>query len=347
MAAVDFAEVILEESPLNENSNTATVGSRLATEKLYPPHRGISLVPSPQPLDRSDEQRNLGASPPSLVDNYQPAGDLATRAYAKSLTWWLTIAGFAGVHTAGDGVITDPDAVVIPAGAERWVFTKRNSIIAQTAQLRLNYKDEDVQLRGRGFALSSLSLNAAGEMTGTLEGLVLARLATDATTVPSYPSLALQPFRRGNFFLSTLAGGIVSDFQWNWAQAVERINTLSLDPPSFFPDSLEYGDEFGKATMTIPKRTLHQADVDALLAMSTFSTKARWQTVAHIGATSYPYSLWIEMPATQMLDGSFDALGNKQRHGASYGLQAAYDEASGYDIKITLVNDVTSVATYA
>lgn len=343
----DFVEIILEETPVPEGANTTLTPYRLSTNKLYLPARSMRLSPAPEHLDRSDELRGITGAVPRLIETYGPGGSLSLRAYPKALTWLFNLAGFVGTHTAGDGIITDPDTNVIPVGAERWVFTKRDAITAQSAQVRCNYKDEDVLLTGHGFAVSSLALPSSGELTADWMGLVLNRAAHDSTTNPAVTSAAIPPFRRGDLFLTWLSGGgSVSDFNFTIASALERVRTMSLNPPSYFPDVLEFGDEQVYVTGSIPKRVLSGTDYDALLAATTFAAKARWTSPKVIGATAYKYSLWVEMPACQYVAGDADEIGNKRRFGASYDFFAAYDETAGYDVKITLVNDVVAVATY-
>lgn len=244
------------------------------------------------------------------------------------------------------GPVADPDGGTIPVGATKWVFVKRDAILAQTARILGNYATEALALQGSGYAFSSLNLNAGGELTGDMMGIVLQRLGVSALT-PVLTSLAVPPIRRGNLFVSWLAnGGPLSDFSFSIANSLERVRTMALDPPSTFPDRLEYGDEQVKLTGTIPKRILTAADIDALMNAGTFAAKARWQTPKAIGATTYPYSMWVDMPAAQYVSGDFDELGNKRRYGSSFGFEAQYDEAAGYDVRITVVNATPSVATY-
>jgi hypothetical protein len=348
MPAADFVEVALEESPVHENANTAVTPHRIASNKLYLPVRSARLSPAPGHLDRSDELRGIQGAPARLIEMYEPGGALSERIYFKDLTWLLTLAGFVGTHTAGDGVITDPDGVVIPAGAERWVFAKRDTIDAQTAQVRINHKREDVELKGNGYAISQLGLNAAGELTADLVGLVLKRLAADTTTVPAYPSQQIPPARRGELLLTWLAnGGRPADFSLSIANPVERVRDISIDPPSHYPNALEHAAEQVAVTGSIPKRALDADDFDALLAATTFAAEARWKSSKSIGVTGYKYALWIEMPSCQYVAGEPEEHGNKRRVGASYDFFAAYDEVAGYDVKLTLVNDVAAIATYA
>jgi hypothetical protein len=177
---------------------------------------------------------------------------------------------------------------------------------------------------------------------------VLAQAAADTTTSPSLDSAIIPPVKRGDLFLTWLTGGgLVSDFSFQIANGLEQINSMSLNPASYFPDSLELGDDQVQVTGSIPKRILNTTDFAALLAATTFSAKARWVTPKVIGATVYKYSAWLEMPSCQYVGGSPDALAAKRRLGANYDFFAAYDESAGYDVKITIVNDVASIATWS
>lgn len=350
MAAVDFVEIALEESPLNEVTwDDAATPNRVSTDKLYLPARSARLSPAPEHLSRADELRGIEGSVPDLIDVYAPAGTLSERAYWKDLTWLLELAGFEGVHTAGDGIITDPDSVAIPAGAHRWVFSKRTGIVAQTAQVKTNYANEDVLLQGNGFGISQLELNAAGELTAQMLGCFLQRLAADAVTVPSIVSSAIPPLRRGDLSLDWLTGGgTPGDFSLTVANPLEGAPGWLLDPSSFYPSSMEHaGDEKVRVTGSIPKRVLDSDDLDALISASTFAAEAKWVSRVDIGATGYPYSLWIEMPACQYLGGDAEELANRRRRGAEFDFFAAWSEAAGYDVRFTLVNDVAAIATFA
>ncbi len=236
--------------------------------------------------------------------------------------------------------------VNVPTGASRWVFSKRDSIDAKTAQVKINYATEDVLVTANGVGLSSLGLNAAGELTAELLGLVFARAAADTTTVPAPIALTIPPFRRRDLTLTWLtSSGRTQDFTLAIANPLAAINTLGLTVPSFFPDAMEHGDDQVAVTGSIPKRILDTDDLVALLAGTTFSAKARWKETKVIGATAYTYSMWVEMPACMYVEGAPAEMGNKRRFGMdSLDFFAGYDTTAGYDVKVTLVNDVTSIS---
>ena len=345
---VDYGEIALEESPLNELTyDDALTPSRISTNLLYPVARSFRIAPTPDHLSRADELRGIQGEVPRLIEGYSPVGILGERAYPKDLTWLFELAGFEGVRTAGNGVITDPDGATIPTGASRWVFNKRDDLQAKSARIKTNYWREGVQLQGYGFGVSAMSISAMAELSADWMGLFLRRIASDAT-VPVISAAAIPPFRRGDLYLSALAGGgRVADWSLAIANPIERVNSLSLDPPSRWPDALELAEGQVAVTGSIPKRLLDATDYDALVAATTFAMTARWKTPTNIGATNYKYSLWCQMPAAQYISGEAEELvGSRRRHGHSFDWFAAWDEAAGYDVRWTLVNDVTAIATF-
>lgn len=348
MVAVDFVELAIEESPNNEATfNSAIAPNRKSTNLLYPPSRSARISPAPTPLSRGDELRGIEGEVARLADTYEPGGVLTTRAYGDLLPHLFALAGFDYVVTAGNGVITDPDGAVIPANAWRWVFSKRQNVNARTARIRTNYKGENVEVQGYGFGVSSLAITAAAELSADLMGLYMRRLAADAVTVPVVQASSVQPFRRGDLFISALAGGgVPSDWSLSIANPLERIRTMSLTPASDWPDLMEQGDEKVAITGTIPKRVLTGTDYDALVAATTFAMTARWIGRSNIGATAKKYGLWIEMPKVQYVGGEQDELTNRRRRGFTPDWFAAWDEATGTDAKITVVNGVAAIETY-
>jgi hypothetical protein len=339
----DMLRVKMEETPRYEGAATTTP-YRISTTAVDLPIQTFRLSPGVGHIDRGDEVRGIEGAYEQLVEGYEVDGNLAMRAYLNSATWFLTIAGWVGTYTLGNGIITDPDGIIIPTGAHRWVFLKRGGITAKTAQFEACYVDEGVFIKGQGCGISNWTLNASGDFTADLLGLVFANQA-DPNYTPSYDAASIPHVRRGDLSLTWLAGsGTTDDFSVAVTNPLTRRRTMGITPASYYPDKHEHGDEKVRLTGTVPKSTLADADVDALLAGTTFAGKARWITPKVIGATSYKYSMWIEMPACQLVGGTLDELANRRRFGASYDFWAAWDSIAGYDVKITLVNAVTSAA---
>jgi hypothetical protein len=343
----DYVQLAMEETPRYENAVSATTPYRISTNTVYLPIQSMRVEPNPAFLDRSDELRSVEGGIAQVVDVFNPQGSLAIRAYPDILPWLLNSAGFTGVATAGDGsAVKDPDTVPVPVGATRWVFNKRTGINAKSFQATLAYFSEGVYLRGQGFAPSRLSMAADGSVTADLLGLVCSRI-TDPSLTASLLAVALPPFRRGDITLTWLTGSAASDdFSWEIANTLVQRHTFGLATPSYFPDALEQGNDRVRITGTIPKTSLDADDYDALINATTFSARAKYLSPKVIGATSYKYAMWIEMPACQYLAGTPDELTNARRRGASFNWWATVDQAAGYDVKITLVNAVAAIETY-
>lgn len=344
-SAADFAQVQFEESPRYEGAPTTTPYRLSSGNVKYIPSQTIRVNAVPAHLDRSDELRGIQGGVPQLIETYEPDGAVSMRAYPNIIPWFLQCAGFTATITQGDGsTVKDPNNVAIPTGAYRYVFNKRTGITAKTMQIQLGYLDEGEFLKGQGYAVSGATLNADGIFTADLMGLVLARIA-DPSLTPVYDSQTVWPFRRGDLTLTWLAStGTTSDFSLAVANDLVRRRTLGLTPSSLFSDKLELGDAQTRVTGTIPKSVFAAADWDALISATAFSATAQWKSAILIGATTYPYSMWWQMPSCQYLAGTPDDLAPVRRMGASFDFWAAYDETAAYDVKITIVNAVSSAA---
>lgn len=342
---VDCVQLICEETPRYEGAPTAAA-YRLSTNVHYPPIQNATLAPAVSHIDRGDEQRGIEGAPPMLVETYEPAGSLGIRAYANTLPWLLHAAGMSGAVTAGNGVITDPDSAVIPTGAYRWVFTKRGGLQAKSLQIMLAYASRSVFWKGQGYGVSSFAFDGEGAITADLTGLVLVNSA-DPNITPSYDSSAIPPFRRGDMTLTWLgSGGTVENFSFTIANPLNRRRTYTLATPSYFADVLEHADDKVRLTGSIPKSALADADLDALMAATSFAGTAKWASPVNIGATSYKYKMWLQMPNCQHIGGGPQAMANVRRFGMDVDFWSAWDEASGYDFKITVVNGVSAIETY-
>ncbi len=244
--------------------------------------------------------------------------------------------------TAGGETIVD----VLPTGAIKHVFNKRGGSVAKTAQLIAAYSDQSVFFKGQGFGVQALSFSAAGEVTADLAGLVFLR-TTDPSITPAIDAGSIVPMRRADMTLSWLTGsGETDDFSVSIANPLVRRKTFGMTTRSYYSDKMFHGDDRVAVTGSIPKYTLATADIDALLAASVFVGTARWRSDRNIGATSYPYSMDLAMPACQLVGGSPDELGNQRRRGASYDWFAAWDETLGYDARVSIVCSITAIETY-
>lgn len=343
----DNLQWIMEENPRHEGAPNSG-DTQLSTNITYLPIQTARADPAVQFVDRSDEVRGLEGAVASIIETYEPAGNLTMRSYANPLTSILACAGLQYVVTPGDGIILDPAGVAVPDTAYRWVFTKRLGIVAKTAQVTLMYADELTFLRMQGTGVSQLTIDSAGQVGADLMGLVFGRIA-DPNVTPSLDSLAIPHFRRGDLSVTPwLTGsGTTDDFSITLTNPLVRRRSMGLSPPSYFADKLEHADERVQLRGTIPKSALDPDDIDALLAGTTFAGTAKWVSPKSIAALAdapqNKYRMFIEMPALQYTGGQADELANRRRFGANFDWFATWDETAGYDFKITLINAVAAI----
>ena len=261
----------------------------------------------------------------------------------NSLTGTTPVPTFTHTATgAAGGSAVLPDGGFPPTGTNVWTFTKRPGLVPKTAQIIAVYANEGVYMQGQGYALSALNGNADGAITGTWVGLVYARI-NDPSLAPAYDVSAIPHLRRGDMSMTWLSGsGVTSDFTWAIANPLEAIDSFGV--VSYYPDQMEQGPARVAITGTIPKRTLSTVDVDALLNAATFAAVATWHSPVAIAATQYPYSMFLQMPAAQIVGGDADPLTNNRRFGGNWNWMAAWDEIAGYDAKFTLVSSLAATA---
>ena len=339
---VDCAQWALEETPRYEGAAT-TAPYQISTDVIYPPVQTLEFQPNPTMMDRSDELRGTEGGPAMLPDTFAPAGPLAMRAYANPLVYLLSVSGMKATYTAGDGVITDPDGGTIPVGADRWVFAKRGGLTAKTMQMLLCYVGAGLFVKGQGVGCQSLTMTAEGAVTADLVGLVWDSVA-DPNLTPSVQTAAIPPFRRGDLTLTWLGSTATTQtFSFNITNPLVPLADFTLATPSYFPNKMEHGDDKVRLTGSIPKNTIATADLDALLAGTEFSAKAKWLSPKVIGATAYKYTMWLEMPKCQYTGGSVGAMGNTRRKQSTFDFWAAWDESTSKDFAVTIVTALTSI----
>jgi hypothetical protein len=156
--ALGYMEEAYEATPGNESSNPT-----LSVKKLFSPFISSSAVPGTEHMSRDDENRNLDEPTAVITDAYNPTWESESRAYPDLLAFRLKEALGNPVTTAGNGIITDPDTIVIPTGAHRHVWTApfgpagANPV---TTQKRLAYRDQGTYIRAKGCALEKLDIES-------------------------------------------------------------------------------------------------------------------------------------------------------------------------------------------
>lgn len=300
--------------------------------------------------DRTDELRGVTDNQQKDVVGYDPQVVSANlRAYPNLLGLYLWATHGAGVFTAGNGVITDPDGTVIPAGASRWVWTAgTNNGPQRSLQAQITYPDQSVFLIQKGCVMESLAMSHNGEvgmLAASGHSLYTAQQADPALTA-SYDALAVKPFLRsmspqvvpGTSWLT--GSGVQASTGWTLTNPVSFDRTLS---GSRFPDVVDRTGVDLNLTMDISVRNMVTADITALLAGTPFTFTQKWVHTQFITG-SYPYKLFIQGNGLYT-DIQPDDLQHKIRHGATIPVDTGRPTAGTPSYTITLVNGVASYSS--
>lgn len=336
-----YAQIKFETAPGYEGSSDT-----LSTKTIYPPLINFKLGLGPSHLGRDDELRGTDDAVPVLAELFAPSWEAEVRMYPDLTGFFLKGLLGAPVTTAGNGVITDPDSVAIPAGAYRHVWTAPfgpAGASPQTMQAVVAYADQGVFWRVKGMATEKISIETpeSGGVRLKLSGsATYAQRIADPSLTATPESISVKPFlRSGLTIVSWLSGsGTTEDYSTEITSPFETVRSLGV--ASKFPDVVEKTD-IVTVIGSIPKRQLDADDIDALLAATGFATKARWSNES-VAAGSYTHKLWQEMSNAQYVDGDMDTLENKRRHGASFNFKAS--NAGSASCVLTLVNATSSWA---
>lgn len=311
-----------------------------ATKVLYPPALSVTPTLAPAPLMRDDEIRNIDEPLAVVPEAYAPTWALESRLYPDTVGMLLTCALGAPTTTAGNGVITDPDTVAIPASCYRHVWTAPfvTGAIPSTMDMRLAYRDQSVYFQLKGCATDTIGITSpesgGARISASGPALYMARIS-DPSLTPAYEALTVLPFMRRHLTLSWLSGSATTeDFSLNISNPVETVRSLGI--ASGFPDVVEKAETPVTFTGSIPKRQLDADDYDALLNATGFAATAKWVSSSII-ASSYPYKLFVEFANCQYMGGNPGALENRRRIGASFDFKATTTGSAGH-VTITLVN---------
>jgi hypothetical protein len=344
--ATGYLKGAFESVPGNE-ANTPT----LSTKVLYVPGLSFEWGLNPDPLMRDDEIRNLDEPIAAISEGYGPTWSLDTRLYPDAAGFLLKHMLGNPVTTPGNGVITDPDTVAIPAGAHRHVWTAPfgpAGVNPLTVEWIAAYKDQSTffRLKGCGVSQLSIELPERGGVRLRASGpcLYVARI-TDPSLVPAYESLAVRPWVGGNFTIPTWLTGSANCERSGFTIALsnEMEPYSSCQNPSKFPDQLEKGDPPIVFSGAAPKRLVDIDDYDALLNATGFATKTRFVNDAII-ASAYPYKLFFETTNSQYMEGGPNPLVNSRRIGASFGWKSTNASGTPGSTVVTLVNATPSYA---
>ena len=339
-----YARLSYESTPGNE-TNTPT----LSTKKLFPPLQELGPKPGTAHLMRDDEVRNTDEPLSVIPEAYAPSWEMTSRAYPDTLAFVLGLALGAATTAAGDGVITDLRGTAIPTGAYRHRWTAPfgpSGASPRSAQVDVGYSDQSVFYKLKGAGVSELGVTSPEEggvqVSASGPCLYMDR-QSDPSLSPSYESLSIRPFTRGNLTLpSNLSGtATTEDFTVSISNPMEVVRSLGI--ASRWPDVLEKDNE-GPIVVSgeINKRQLDADDIDALKAATGFALRAQWVSDTNVGATSYPYTFGVKCDNAQYVEGDPDNLQNRRRHGHSFSWKSTTTSTGS-----TTVEVVNATSSYA
>lgn len=347
-SADQYVRYLVEQAPNGQNgSNT------LSATLFYRPLQSFNMKPSRVNDDRTDEFRGTPEPITPDVSGFgQVAGTATGRTYPNGIGLDFFMLLGAPVTTAGNGIITDPDAVAIPATATRhvWDSSVQDFSLIRTTELKSAYGNSaGVFKRDRGVTCTQLDLavgdqNAPQTFSATYAGLFEDRIA-DPSLTASYDATTITPFYRGNFSIATWLTGTASPI----GAAFSFTNPVEPDPvlnTSLWPSNWSRPNTAGsvpRLTGTINAKTVDPEDYDAFIAATPFTYKMKWLSTLNIAATSYKYQMWIEGAASYD-DYDPDTMEHKLRHGANINFSAGKSGAT-QAFKVTLVNAVASYSS--
>lgn len=333
--ALGYARLAGESVPGNE-TNTPT----LDTNSFYPPLLEFAATPGFSHLERDDELRNLDEPLSVLVEAADPSWNLESRLYPNLLGALLTYMLGRPTTTAGNGVITDPDSVVIPVGVTRHVWTAPFGPTGSsplTFQADAAYRDQSTYFKLKGCGVQSLAIetppSGGAKFTASGPALYMTR-GSDPALTATFETITTPPFMRPHLNLSWLGGTAdFEDFSIGAEQPLDPVH--SGGSGSRWPDKLFKADQPIVWTGSVPKTLVNSTDYDALAAATGFAATAKWISTVN-AAASYPFKLFIVMSNCQYTGGGPNPLSNRRRIGASYDFKAT--RSASASVAVHLMN---------
>lgn len=329
--------------------STATLSSSV----FFPPATEIGLGFDPQTEDRTDEARGvLEPLSPDIVGQGVQTGPWNMRLYPNFLGLALFLCLGAPTSTAGDGVITAPDASVIPTGATRHVWDSATLTGAiRYARVRRGWPSPtSAFLRTLGVTVPELTLHAGDVNAFSSAEVSLSGLFTDIISDPSLTVTTdapqVLPFKYAHTTITTWLANTAqpTSIDFTISNPVEPYKDMGVTSNFYtnFDRPNDAGSAAPRMSGSVQKRYLDSDDITAMLNGTEFTVLTKWVHSVNIGATAYPYKLFIEGTA-KYTGMDMDTVQNRPRSGAavpfSFGKPGS---GSGSAFKITLVNGITT-----
>jgi hypothetical protein len=211
--------------------------------------------------------------------------------------------------------------------------------------------DDDVAgpwFRTSGITLDELKLSGSdGALIFDVEAKALFHdsVAADPVLTPSLPALTIYPWSYGECQLTWgLSGSATTeDFELLLKQPFEQKQGFSVS--SKYP-SLTRLEGRRAVTGTIKKSDMDLDDFNGFIDATTFAVTAKYQTAMVIGATTYKYTMWVDLPRCQYTGMKAGALeGGQARRDMEFDFGAFYSTTDLFAAKVTLVNGTAGYNT--
>lgn len=339
-----WLQCALEEAP-NTEGGTEPVSSNV----FYLKADSVKFDDGFVPLEEKGKMVGaLGRAKHLGVAKYAPSVNIKG-VFPRPSDLGLALAAWAGLPTTTPGGVgvTDPDSNPVPAGAYKHVYAF-NENAPQTSRLLL--KDAGGKFyRLSGGGVESIDFTFADGVFAfdmSLIGLFGGEIA-DPTMTPVFD--AATPFRQGDMTLAWLTSSAETKaFDFKVAAGLETDKGFSV--VSDYPDVIMFGnDETSLPDLagSITKRSLADADRNALVNGEQFAATIKLTHREDIGATGRTSMAWFEMPGCQHIAYDPDDIANVRRREVKVGWQARVDEATDTLATITVVNGTAAYGTYA
>lgn len=316
------------ESVAGNEHNTPTLSAKTA----YLPLNDCEFDLGPEWLRRDDELRGRGFDPATgLTEIFNPTLSAKIRLYPDSAAIFRTWCHGLPVTTEGDGVITDLDGNVVPAGVQRHRWEEQPDGLPLTMQIIVAVPGSNVFWRIKGAFVKNEEIDNAAEggvvVSLSVEALYAERIENPNLT-PAYESFAIRPFTRAGLSLpeNLTNGAATTEFSLSTSFPVERVRTLAA--ASKFADIVDYEETGGvKTTGSIEKRDIDPQDIDALINASTFRLRADWESESE-AADGTPFRMGARMDTVQYAGGGTTTAKQARRQATSFEWEAATDDVT-------------------
>ena len=322
------------------------VSSSFATKTIYVPAQEFSFNPNLAVLRRDDEMRGLHEPLAFVPEEFRPSWSMRFRMYPDAFAFFVKALYGAPVTTAGDGIITDLDAVAIPAGATRHTWTAPYGATGNptTIMFRVGLSDESLFYEVRGATVQSLEIATpdTGGVMVTVSGLAnFVDDFADPSLTPTFESLAIEPFLKTFAGLTWVSGSAFTE-TISWSLTQGKDHTRTFGGASEYPDLIEFSEGVPEISFSIDKRAIDVDDWNALIAGTRFTALSKWIHSDFITG-AYPFKSFIQGPSTSAAyaGGGEVSVQNRRRTPAAFTGLLSRDSAASSVIQV-----VNSVAAY-